>query len=780
MPNLGGLDIQPDRRRPDGVAPRARRPPGPRSTPPRSPSPHRPRSDPTRPARRLRSARRGARVRPVSAPFRFDRIWTFPVPPAELWAVLERTDDYVSWWSWLREFDADGLHAGQPGPVHHPVAVAVRAALRHPRARGGARGRRSRPRSAATCAARRGSTSRPSPDGFDGAAELVARARQPGAGPPRPLRPAGDVVGPRRRGRDRRRPVPAPRARTAAATPSPPETGRLRPSGRDSRAGPVGAVSSSAPRSAGVTCVAQPSRPRNRRRTGVSRRGLRPPRGHAVSADRRSPPRTTTSAGAAPTRPGSNGTSRSRPPTAGSPRSTSATRRSCFGRLDRTDGTRSTSAGSAVDDAERTPLVVDWRAPVAEPFYRATALDADGRRCAAGTSSPGTGARSSGSTTRSSTPRPSTPTASRSWARARCSPRSSASAPAAWRDIVATIQAEQDEAVRADLPGRAHRRRRSRHRQDRGRAAPRRVPPLHVPAAAREPGRAARRAEPGVPPLHRAGAPVARRARGAARHRHRPQAAARPRCGPRTPAIAAVKGDVRMATVLRRALADRERPPRQDVEFRIDGLRLRLSRRECRRIARAVQRRKRGTHNERRPLVERMLLDRLARAVPHRDDRAPQRELLELDDEDGGYDAQVARVARPRRARRRRSGSARCAVASGARPRCASCSSACGRCSPAPSSCTTCSASEALIRSRGRRRARPRGAAACSSGRGRRRVRDVAWTEADVALVDEADALLRPGRGGPAPVGAAPHRRPSARSPTRPRAPCASSASGST
>jgi hypothetical protein len=51
-------------------------------------------------------------VRVVSAPFRFDRIWTFPVPPAELWAVLERTDDYVSWWSWLREFETDGLRAG--------------------------------------------------------------------------------------------------------------------------------------------------------------------------------------------------------------------------------------------------------------------------------------------------------------------------------------------------------------------------------------------------------------------------------------------------------------------------------------------------------------------------------------------------------------------------------------------------------------------------------------------------------------------------------------------
>lgn len=48
----------------------------------------------------------------MPAPFGFDRTWTFPVAPSDLWAVLERTDDYVSWWSWLREFDADGLVPG--------------------------------------------------------------------------------------------------------------------------------------------------------------------------------------------------------------------------------------------------------------------------------------------------------------------------------------------------------------------------------------------------------------------------------------------------------------------------------------------------------------------------------------------------------------------------------------------------------------------------------------------------------------------------------------------
>ena len=51
-------------------------------------------------------------------------------------------------------------------------------------------------------------------------------------------------------------------------------------------------------------------------------------------------------------------------------------------------------------------------------------------------------------------------------------------------DIVATIQAEQDQAIRADLPGVLVVARRPGHRQDRGRAAPGRLPALHAPAAA--------------------------------------------------------------------------------------------------------------------------------------------------------------------------------------------------------------------------------------------------------------------------------------------------------
>ena len=78
------------------------------------------------------------------------------------------------------------------------------------------------------------------------------------------------------------------------------------------------------------------------------------------------------------------------------------------------------------------------------------------------------------------------------------------------RDIVATIQAEQDVVIRAPLdaclivqggPGTG---------KTAVGPAPRRVPALRAPLAARRSRRARPRAEPGVPALHRAGAAVAR------------------------------------------------------------------------------------------------------------------------------------------------------------------------------------------------------------------------------------------------------------------------------
>ncbi|HEV2931007.1 MAG TPA: helicase, partial [Propionibacteriaceae bacterium] len=43
-----------------------------------------------------------------------------------------------------------------------------------------------------------------------------------------------------------------------------------------------------------------------------------------------------------------------------------------FGRLDRTDGEVRYVGRIGVRDVDYEPLVVDWRAPAAEPFYRAT------------------------------------------------------------------------------------------------------------------------------------------------------------------------------------------------------------------------------------------------------------------------------------------------------------------------------------------------------------------------------------------------------------------------
>ena len=44
----------------------------------------------------------------------------------------------------------------------------------------------------------------------------------------------------------------------------------------------------------------------------------------------------------------------------------------------RTSSRRSTSAGWPSHSADHDPLVVDWRAPIAEPFYRATGRDPQG------------------------------------------------------------------------------------------------------------------------------------------------------------------------------------------------------------------------------------------------------------------------------------------------------------------------------------------------------------------------------------------------------------------
>jgi uncharacterized protein YndB with AHSA1/START domain len=59
----------------------------------------------------------------VPSPFRFDREFELDASPDRLWAVLERTDEYPSWWSWLKTLEDGDL---RQGAVAHCV---VRAPL---------------------------------------------------------------------------------------------------------------------------------------------------------------------------------------------------------------------------------------------------------------------------------------------------------------------------------------------------------------------------------------------------------------------------------------------------------------------------------------------------------------------------------------------------------------------------------------------------------------------------------------------------------------------------
>src|SRR5207237_1643555 len=50
----------------------------------------------------------------------------------------------------------------------------------------------------------------------------------------------------------------------------------------------------------------------------------------------------------------------------------------CFGRLDMHDAARYHVGRLGLSEADYEPLLVDWRAPAAQPFYRATAADPQG------------------------------------------------------------------------------------------------------------------------------------------------------------------------------------------------------------------------------------------------------------------------------------------------------------------------------------------------------------------------------------------------------------------
>jgi hypothetical protein len=66
-------------------------------------------------------------------PFHFDRTWPFDLPAAALWDVLNQTDEFPIWWTWLREFRADGgLESGTTAHcvVKAPLPYSLRLDVR--------------------------------------------------------------------------------------------------------------------------------------------------------------------------------------------------------------------------------------------------------------------------------------------------------------------------------------------------------------------------------------------------------------------------------------------------------------------------------------------------------------------------------------------------------------------------------------------------------------------------------------------------------------------------
>ena len=340
----------------------------------------------------------------------------------------------------------------------------------------------------------------------------------------------------------------------------------------------------------------------------------------------------------------------------------------CFGRIDRAPRrparTRETFyiGRIAVSDDEQEPVIVDWRAPVAEPFYRATGRQpmglarrrhfaTRGRQLLAiedelfGDTLGGLGVDRRRRASREVTGQGALFTALETARTGRLG------------DIVATIQGEQDEIIRAPLPGVLV--------VQGGPGTGKTVVALH---------RAAYLLYTHRFPLEGQGVlvigpnrlflgyieqvlPVARRGRRRAGRARRPRARRQRRAPTTAASPPGSRATPAWSRFLARAVRDRERAPAHDLVVGYGLQRLTLTRERS------------AAHRRRRPPP-------LPRAT------TPARRYVE-----GEVFAELALV-RPRRARR----PPRCASASAATRRSARRSSGCGRCSPRPSCCTTSSA----------------------------------------------------------------------------------------
>jgi DNA helicase IV len=214
-------------------------------------------------------------------------------------------------------------------------------------------------------------------------------------------------------------------------------------------------------------------------------------------------------------------------------------------------------------------------------------------------------------------------------------------------------------------------------------------------------------------------------------------------------AAGALKGDARMERVIERAVADRERPLRDEFTLLIDGLQLRVRRRETVRLIDGLHRR-RGTHNERRPALVQRFVDILVaryeeaaiRSYHRRAEDTPAENVRSLFDRDNTLDASVAGAlvrgeAPPEgweqelRARMR------------GRPEVKEALDRMWPVLSGPELVNDLLGFSALVRSAADGVLTDNEQALLHRARGRD-VTTVAWTEDDVALVDEADSRLGP------------------------------------
>jgi DNA helicase IV len=287
----------------------------------------------------------------------------------------------------------------------------------------------------------------------------------------------------------------------------------------------------------------------------------------------------------------------------------------CFGRLDLGDGSRLYVGRIGLLDEDREPLLVDWRAPAAQPFYRATPA------------APGAVVRRRHLRTRDrvvleidddllNLDAISDAERDRLNGEAALLASLARSRTGRMTDIVATIQAEQDRVIRSGLPGilvvqggpgtgktavALHRAAYLlyTHRQRLSRRGVLIVGPNPT---------FMRYIEQVLPSLGETDvllSTVQALYPGVTAGAHEPLAAA------------TVKGDLRMADVLAAAVRDRQRLPDADVELTAGGYPLVLDRPACE-LARSRARDTGLPHNRARAVFQDTLLDALARQVADR------------------------------------------------------------------------------------------------------------------------------------------------------------------